>query len=321
MKWGCLVGYGSVIKLLGNRRKPFQVRVCTGRKENGRLKYSYLGYYATREEGLAKLAEYNNKPWDIDKKNISFEELYSKWSSEHFSRIGKTGVSGYKTAYKYCQPLYKQKFCEISYLSLQATVDNSNKNYYPKKEIKKLLNQLYNYAIKLEIVDKRLSEFIECGSNDKESTRKPFTQNEIQILWDNINKIEFVDTILLLIYTGLRISELLSIKIENVHLSEKYMIGRTERRKHGRNRKVPLHNRIIPIISKYYNKNKDKEYLITNKKGEQMKYDNYYKMKFKPIIDKLGLDKHKPHDRETHNHQFIKFSRSESNLCKVNCWT
>jgi len=80
-------------------------------------------------------------------------------------------------------------------------VDNSNKNYYPKKEIKKLLNQLYDYAIKLEIVDKRLSKFVDCGSNDKESTRKPFTQNEIKILWDNVNKVEFVDSIILLIYT------------------------------------------------------------------------------------------------------------------------
>lgn len=149
-------------------------------------------------------------------------------------------------------------------------------------------------------MDKRLSEFVDCGSNTKESTRKPFTQNEIKILWDNVNKIEFVDTIILLIYTGLRISELLSIKIENVHLLEKYMVRTDGKTKAGRNRTIPLHNRIIPIISKYYNKNKDKEYLITNKKGEQMKYDNYYKMKFKPIIEKLGLDKHKPHDRKAH---------------------
>ena len=83
-------------------------------------------------------------------------------------------------------------------------MDNSNKNYYPKKEIKKLLNQLYDYAIKLEIVDKRLSKFVDCGSNDKESTRKPFTQNEIKVLWDNVNKVEFVDSIILLIYTRIK---------------------------------------------------------------------------------------------------------------------
>lgn len=194
-----------MIKLKGNRRRPFQVRVTVGRKENGQIKYAYLGYHKTREEGLKQLAEYNNKPYDVDKRNIKFSELYDRWSSTHYPKIGKTGVAGYKTAYKYCEPLYRLKFSEITYLNLQATIDNCNKNYYPKREIKKLLNQLYKYAQKLEIVDKRLSEFIDCGSNDKESTRRPFTRDEIDKLWDNVNRIDFVSTILIMIYTGLRI--------------------------------------------------------------------------------------------------------------------
>lgn len=191
--------------------------------------------------------------------------------------------------------MYKQRFCEITYLALQSTVDTSCKTYYSKKEVKKLLNQLYKYAEKLGVVEKRLSEYIECGKNEKKSTRRPFTKDEINILWENKNKIEYEDLILILIYTGLRISELLDIKIENVHLDEKYMIG-GGKTKAGRDRIIPLHRRIIPIVSKYYNKNKDKVYLITNKLGKQMKYDNFYKMRFKPIIKELGLSEHHIHD-------------------------
>lgn len=207
------------------------MRVCVGRKENGRLNYKYLGYHAKKEDALKQLAEYNNKPWNVDNKKITFEEIYKRWSKEHYKDIGKTGVSGYKTAYNKCKVLHKQRFCEITYLALQSVVDTSCKAYYSKKGVKKLLNQLYKYAEKLGIVEKRLSEYIECGKNDKKSTRKPFTKDEINILWENKDKIEYEDLILVLIYTGLRISELLEIKIENVHLDEKYMIGRTERQK------------------------------------------------------------------------------------------
>ncbi len=48
--------------------------------------------------------------------------------------------------------------------------------------------------------------------------RKPFTQEEIQISFDNENKLDFIDTILIMIYTGLRVVELLSIKHDDVYL-------------------------------------------------------------------------------------------------------
>ena len=35
-------GYGSVIKLKGNRRKPFQVRVTQGWTDDGKQIYAYL---------------------------------------------------------------------------------------------------------------------------------------------------------------------------------------------------------------------------------------------------------------------------------------
>ena len=39
-------GYGSVIKLKGNRRKPYQVRVTKGYdKDTGKQIYKYIGYF------------------------------------------------------------------------------------------------------------------------------------------------------------------------------------------------------------------------------------------------------------------------------------
>ena len=55
-------GYGTVAKLSGNRRRPYMVRKTNGFDKNGKQTYIIIGYYATREEGMIALAEYNKNP-------------------------------------------------------------------------------------------------------------------------------------------------------------------------------------------------------------------------------------------------------------------
>ena len=38
-------GYGSIIKLKGNRRRPYQVRLTKGFTDEGKQIYMYLGYF------------------------------------------------------------------------------------------------------------------------------------------------------------------------------------------------------------------------------------------------------------------------------------
>ena len=45
-------GYGTVVKLSGNRRKPYAVRKTIGFNEKGHPIYLPIGYTETREEGM-----------------------------------------------------------------------------------------------------------------------------------------------------------------------------------------------------------------------------------------------------------------------------
>ena len=45
-------GYGAIVKLGGNRRKPFAVRVTTGYKDNGTQTFKYLGYFESKKKRL-----------------------------------------------------------------------------------------------------------------------------------------------------------------------------------------------------------------------------------------------------------------------------
>jgi site-specific recombinase, phage integrase family len=285
-------GYGSVIKLKGKRRKPFAVRVTTHWDDNGKQRYKYLGYYKTQKEANQQLFYYNEHPYNIDVQNITFAEVYEKWKIEKFEMVGHSSQLGYIAAFKTCESLHQIRFVDLKSSNLQEIVGNPEIKYGSKRKIKVLFNQLYAYAMKNDIISKDYSKYIDIGKNTEESTRKPFTNKEIERLWDLLDENDWIDTILILIYTGFRIGELLEIKNSDIDLENRIVKGglKTEA---GKDRLVPIHSKILELVKNRMDSNN--EYLIVNFKGEQMKYNNYYREKFEPIMEELGM-KHKPHD-------------------------
>ena len=285
-------GYGSIIKLKGKRRKPFAVRVTTHWDDNGKQRYKYLGYYKTQKEANQQLFYYNEHPYNIDVQSLTFSEVYEKWKIEKFEMVGHSSQLGYIAAFKTCESLHQIRFVDLKSSNLQEIVGNPEIKYGSKRKIKVLFNQLYAYAMKNDIISKDYSKYIDIGKNTEESTRKPFTNKEIERLWDLLDENDWIDTILILIYTGFRIGELLEIKNSDIDLENRIVKGglKTEA---GKDRLVPIHSKILELVKNRMDSNN--EYLIVNFKGEQMKYNNYYREKFEPIMEELGM-KHKPHD-------------------------
>ena len=55
-------GQGTIVKLAGNRRRPYAVKRITGWKENGVPTYKYLSYHKTYREAERALNKYNEDP-------------------------------------------------------------------------------------------------------------------------------------------------------------------------------------------------------------------------------------------------------------------
>ena len=284
-------GYGSVFKLSGNRRKPFAARVTTGWDDNGKQKFKFIGYYTKRQDALNALALYNENPNQIDL-NITYSEVFEKWKEHKYEKISKSAINGYNAAFQASSDLHNMKFADIKTLHLQNVIDNMNKGYGTLKKTKTLFNQLFKYAMQNDIVSKDYSTYVDIGKNDIESSRVPFTKKEIERLFEVESSIDFVDTILIMIFTGFRIGELLTIENTNVNLDNNTIKGgiKTDA---GKNRVVPINHKIIDFVAR--RKAQGHKYLIVNFKGEKMKYDNYYREKFQPIMEQLGMS-HKPHD-------------------------
>lgn len=262
---------------------------------NGKQIFMYLGYYENLQKAMIALSEYNSSPYDITRETITFSRVYELWSKEHYKKVSDSSIERYGNAYrKYCKSLYKMRFKDIRLSHLQGVIDDSGMAHPTRSAIKTLFNVLYGYAVKNDIVDKNYAQYIDVGQREGKINRTPFTEEEIQKLFDNTDKLEYIDTILIMIYTGLRVGELLSIKIENVHLDERYMIGGSKT-KAGIDRVIPINKKIEPFIKKYYKRNKDKEYLIINSLGRPFTYSNYRREKWDNIMEKLQLE-HRPHD-------------------------
>ena len=306
-------GYGGIVKLKGNRRKPYQVRLTKGFTDEGKQIYMYLGYYAKRGEALEALAEYNSSPYDITRETITFAEVYKKWSNEHFKKVSSSSIERYSNAYrKYCKSLYKMRFKDIRLTHLQAVIDNCGMAHPTRASIKTLFAVLTKFAMKNDIVDKDYAQYVDVGQREGKINRKPFTQEEIDKLFKYVDTFDYLDTILIMIYSGLRVGEMLDLRIENIHLEERYMVGGSKT-KAGKNRIIPINKKIEPFIRKYYEENKDKEYLIINSLGRHMEYSNYRREKFDNIMEKLKME-HKPHDAR-HTFASLMDSAGANKLC------
>jgi len=277
----------------GKRRKPWRVRV-TDKIVDGKQLYKNIGYYSTRKEAIEALAAYNSNPNIFDANNITFKEVYDLWSERKYKEISPSNVNGYKASYALCDKLKPMRMQDIKAAHLQEVVDNCGKNYPSLRKLKVLIGQIFQYALQNDIVDKNYAEFVKLKKDEDESyklNRSPFTEKEIETLWENLDRHEWIDTVLIQIYTGVRIGELLSIKSADVNVAEKYMRGGSKTEA-GKNRVIPLHNRILPLIEKRI---ADGGNFLIIKNNAALSYFTYRDIYWHSIMEQLQMT-HLPHD-------------------------
>ena len=290
--------YGGVVKM-GNasrRRRPYIVRVTTGYDYNEKTgkttqKYGIIGYAATREEGLMMLAKYHDQPYDISKGNQTFREVYELWSEEKYENASNSTIAGYRAAYNACKILYEHSFRDLKTKDLQNVIDTCGKNYPTLKNIKILFNQLFAYAMKNELCAKDYSKYVDISKysdkNPNRLTRDVFPKDKIDLLWKNCDD-SYYQMILILIYTGVRIQELLDLKKEHVHLNEHYFDVVASKTESGV-RKVPISDYIYPFFKNWYFSS-DGEYMFHTKDNQPFKYRNYYDSYFMPIMEQIDVN-------------------------------
>ena len=310
-------GEGSIT--YDKRRKRYRAKVTVGwemNEETGRTKQitkSIGSNFKTRGEAARALAEYQNESYNLENKDITFEELFEIWYPEYIQKHPSYKYV-YKSAYAYMTLLYKKKFRNITILDMKKCIEEgtivcklgSNKGNIitpspqVKQNMKGMLNKIYDYALEGRIVNINYARnfYLDKEVFDNQEKNKvpriPFSQQELDIMWKAKNFVPFVDMILYHCYSGLRPKEIITLKIEDVHLEEEYIVGGIKT-KAGRQRTVPIHPLVKPIVEKYYNEaiSIGSAYLfndITKKKGlNGLSKDQYYS-RFIKVVKQLKLN-------------------------------
>lgn len=295
-------GTGSIHKMSGKRRKKWRLRDTIGFDANGKQLYKELGLYLSRAEAEEAYNFYKNDPGLFNK--IPLEYLYNKWHALMMDKsLSASTIKMYENAWKHLEHLKNRDIKEIRTMHIQESMSPEDSKSL-NKQIKSLANQLFEYALDNDLVRKNFAARAIIVGLDPEE-KELFTQSEKAILWDNLN-IPFVDSILILMFTGYRIGELLSLtkdKIKKITIKEEeyWYAQHGNKTEAGKNKIVPFPSIILPLVKRNYNSSQT--YLIErNGSGKKIDVDNYRTRIFNPIIEQLKLNpKLTPHSTQ-HNY-------------------
>lgn len=317
-------GFGQISEIKGrNLRNPFRAMVTVGKTEEGRPICKSLkpnAYFPTYNDAYAALVEYNRNPYDLSP-SITVKELYDKWSTEHYPKRGASYENSMNNAWKYCSEIYDMRAVDVRVRHIKkcmeegtAVLQTGKKNKpspATQSRIKVLFNLMFDYALEYEIVDKNYSRNFKMAEetrqklNTIENAHISFTDEEMEKLWENVDKVPYVDILLIQCYSGWRPSELMDLKIKDVDLDNSFFKGGMKT-KAGKDRIVPVHSRIRPLLVKRYEEAEKLEspfifnYETVNKKKRPFTYKTYRRV-FDKICSDLNLNaEHRPHDGRKH---------------------
>lgn len=305
-------GYGSIVNLGKNRRRPIAVRVPNGTKFNKNgieiQAYKYLDYFPNTKEGKIAantlLARYNSGIEVRTSPNIAycptFAEMAEAWLPRHLLSVkrknqGKEAsqqlISSYKAALKKCHSINHKKINMVKFQDVQDIADSvMDMSLSSVTNVKIVLNGVFDYSRKQGHIEKNFIEDVEFSYRIPENQKHlKFSDDEVNLLWKNTGDYN-VRIILIMIYTGLRIEELLIQKNKNVFLPEQYMVGGVKTGA-GIDRLIPIADKIRPFIEELYG---ESTYLLQNGSKRYERY-SFITNIWNPVMEKLGLS-HMPHD-------------------------
>lgn len=274
-------GSGTVVKLSGRRRKPFCAKVTLDERNltNGEKKRLVIGTFETYQEALNALSLYsltvNNtiskkEAMEIDpevyqkvqdkmsKKVPTFLDIYYILDKDEFSLLSPQTQNSMHGAIKHLKKLHYLKIDQITLRMIQDVFDEDGSNHSTQVHMKTICTKVFRYAVVNQCIERNddYTSYIRIAKYEESDMHRPYTINEILAL----KKADTPEAhiMLIFIYTGVRINELLNIKRDNIHIDEKCDDDGTERlisymitgskTKAGKNRIVPIHDDIKQYV-------------------------------------------------------------------------
>ena len=264
-------------------------------KYRAKVNGKHIGYFDLKEDAQ-KAVDIEIFKLQHPEKLDTFEEVFEKWIASKSDEVVKSTYNGYRNAFSYFpDEVKKTPMIEITTIDLDKAFQNAkrkgNEGVYSKIRI--VSNGIFEYAIYHGIVEHNLTETVRTPKRKKKKSEgNRFSDEELNILWKHKTD-DVIKTILIFCYTGFRPSELFLVKCSDVDIEKEIIVGgiKTEA---GKNRRIPIHPKIMPFIKYFLSINND--YLIQNNSGNApapIRNNNWRRRKFVPTLVHYGILKDK----------------------------
>lgn len=281
-------GTGSVWKDARNKSRPFVAVAADGTR---------IGTFATSGEAVKALDDVNASKISPERQTYTLADVYDRWSELHYPKITVKAQQSYANVYRKAAALHDRRIAELKTEDYQRVLSQmmaagASRSLCEKE--RQLFSQLCQYAINQDIIHTNYSTALVLPDASAPKTRV-LSADEVQAIRNAADDARLGETAriaLTLIYTGMRLNELLTARRENVHADEGYLIG-GEKTEAGRDRVIPLHPDIMPYILQWLDGN-DAPYLIPSKYGLPRDHNNVRKS-FNSLMRKLGIEGVTPH--------------------------
>ena len=186
--------------------------------------------------------------------------------------------------------------------------------------IKSILKGLYAVALKNNIVDKDISPLLETNKIANYKKETSIYNNElVKKIWifsrntENMRLKITAHMVLILLYTGMRAIEIRLLENKNILLEKNYMIGgrKTEA---GKDRIIPIHSKVKPLIELYFNQ--ENKYLFMSSKNTAYS-DVTFKRNFYKLRNLLNFSNNRHDTRHTFITKLKQLGISDGKLKKI----
>lgn len=234
-------GTGSVRKLAGRRRHPWQAVVSVGHEiRHGELcvKQASLGCYATRKEALDALAEWQTNHVRAELRHMTVDDVWN----EVYPDLKESMKKIFSPLYRKYVPLHKKRLVEVKTRDIeQIPLPPLSQSAHEK--IRAMWHRIYEYGIANDIVTKDYSVYLKFNDTKPHKKKEIFTDAEIKTLID-------IPVFRFLLYTGMRINELLSMKMDQVYEENGVLCFHVDKSKTQSGiRVIPVHSELKEYLT------------------------------------------------------------------------
>ena len=322
-------GFGGIMYNGDGRRKPWRVRKTKGwklvHKETGerlmpgtKLKpeelddykevqmYLNIGTYETYEEALTALINYNQNPYDLAAEKITFGEAVERWADITLPSFADITAERYKGLIKRLpDSIVYVKAKDVKARDIECAIEEMQPTKNTARQLLTLFSYVCDYCMKHDICEKNYAKLIDLKTLPVKSgdtrVRNVLTKEEIAQIISASGL--GADMIKVALFTGMRPGEIVTLKKDMINFEEGY-IRHGLKTAAGKNRVIPIHPMILPVLKK--NIKHPGEYVFLSEKRKQ----RYSYQGYRHLFIRL-LPEHSPHDTR---HTFITQWRSVLNL-------